>query len=375
MRIALIEPYYGGSHKAWADGYAAASEHEVALITHPARFWKWRMHGAFLTLADELADDIVMHGSPDVILASSMMNVAAFAGAIRHVAPGIPIAVYFHESQFTYPLSPADQPDLTYQMKNWSSAATADLVIFNSEFHRSIFRDEARRFLNAFPEYKHIHKIDGVIDRSIVLPVGIDANEFGGSSCRDGGVPLLVWNQRWEHDKGPDELKSIVSGLVASGSVFRMAMCGEVFVSVPAVYAEITDMLGERLVQSGWAKRDRYVELLNGASVVLSTAHQEFFGIGVTEAVAAGAHPVFPDRLVYPERIADFGANPEISLYGSPEEAVELIIDTLDRQPDPAVSKAARKFGWDEIASLYDDKLIALAGRGSESSTRKLNGQ
>jgi len=373
MRIALIEPYYGGSHQAWADGYAASSEQEVALITHPARFWKWRMHGAFLTLADELADDIMMHGPPDVILASSMMNVAAFAGAIRHVAPRIPIAVYFHESQFTYPLSPADQPDSTYQMKNWSSAATADLVIFNSEFHRSVFRDEGRRFLNGFPEYKHIHKIDEVIDRSIVLPVGIDASEFGGSPARDGGAPLLVWNQRWEHDKGPDELKSIVSGLMASGSEFRMAMCGEVFVSVPSVYAEITDMLGDRLVQSGWAKRDRYIELLNRASVVLSTAHQEFFGIGITEAVAAGAHPVFPDRLVYPERIVDFGADPKISLYGSSEEAIELIIDALERAPDLAVSNAARKFGWDEVVSRYDTELAALAGGVSGSSTRQLS--
>jgi len=171
MGIALIEPYYGGSHKAWADGYAASSQHDVTLITHPARFWKWRMHGAFLTLADALAEEISLSGMPDVILASSMMNVAAFAGAIRTVAPGVPIAVYFHESQFTYPLSPADKADAAYPMKNWSSAAIADLVIFNSEFHRSVFRDEARKFLNAFPEYKHVEKVDEVVDTSIVLPV------------------------------------------------------------------------------------------------------------------------------------------------------------------------------------------------------------
>lgn len=360
MRIALIEPYYGGSHRAWADGYAASSEHDVTLITHPARFWKWRMHGAFLTLADELADDIVMHGPPDVILASSMMNVAAFAGAIRHVASGVPIAVYFHESQFTYPLSQLDKPDATYQMKNWTSAATSDLVMFNSEFHRSVFRDEAERFLNSFPEHKHVEKVREVMDSAIVLPVGIDVTGLDGLPDRGERPPLILWNQRWEHDKGPDELKSIAIGLIASGLDFRVAMCGEIFISVPAVYTEITDLLGDRLVQSEWAERDRYIELLNDASVVLSTAHQEFFGIGITEAVAAGAHPVFPNRLVYPERIADFAADPARCLYDSPDEAVALIVNASDREPNHEVTSRARGFSWDKVAPLYDEALNAL---------------
>ncbi|MEN8042157.1 MAG: DUF3524 domain-containing protein [Actinomycetota bacterium] len=358
MRIALVEPYYGGSHKAWADGYAATSGHDVVLITHPARFWKWRMHGAFLTLAEDLASDVAVNGPPDVILASSMMNVAAFAGAIRHVVPGVPIATYFHESQFTYPLSPADRPDATYQMKNWASAAVADLVIFNSEYHRAVFRGEARRFLNGFPEYKHVEKVDEVIDASIVLPVGIDAN--GLAHAEPGRPPLIIWNQRWEHDKGPDELKAIVAGLIDSGVEFSMAMTGEVFVSVPEEFAEVTGMLGDRLIHSGWAERARYVELLNQASVVLSTAHQEFFGIAITEAVAAGANPVFPNRLVYPERITDFGADPDHSLYESPEHAVRLITKALSRPSDPTVAEVARGFSWHQIAPRYDAALASL---------------
>jgi len=363
MRIALVEPYYGGSHMAWADGYAASSGHDVTLITHPARFWKWRMHGAFLTLADALEDEIADHGVPDVILASSMMNVAAFAGAVRTIAPGVPIAVYFHESQFTYPLSPADKADATYPMKNWSSAATADLVIFNSEFHRSVFREEVRKFLNAFPEYKHVEKVDAVIDASIVLPVGIDVTGLNAGTAKPRDPPLIVWNQRWEHDKGPKELKTIVSGLISSRVNFTMAMCGEVFVSVPQTYAEITELLGDRLVHEGWAERDEYVDLLNKASVVLSTAQQEFFGIAITEAVAAGAHPVFPNRLVYPERIAAFGVNPSVSLYESPVEAVRLITDALNRDMHAVVSARASHFSWVEIAPTYDDALSSLTKR------------
>lgn len=38
MNILLVEPYYGGSHKAWADGYRDHSVHEVRLATMTARF-------------------------------------------------------------------------------------------------------------------------------------------------------------------------------------------------------------------------------------------------------------------------------------------------------------------------------------------------
>jgi len=37
----------------------------------------------------------------------------------------------------------------------------------------------------------------------------------------------------------------------------------------------------------------------------VSTAQHEFFGLAVVEAIAAGAFPVLPNRLVYPERIPE----------------------------------------------------------------------
>lgn len=366
MKAVLVEPYRGGSHQAWADGLAANSAHDVSVISHPARFWKWRMHGAFLTLAEGVARHVDEHGRPDVILASSMMDVAAFAGAIRLDAPGVPIAVYFHESQFTYPLSPADKTDLTYAMKNWASAATSDLVVFNSDYHRTVFFEEARRFLNTFPENKHTHRIDEVHNDSIVLPVGIDLSGFLRPKLRndvvsDARTPLIVWNHRWEHDKGPDELCAIVRELIERGVEFEMAMCGEVFISVPPEFAEVTDLLGDRLVHEGWAERDRYVELLSEASVVLSTAHQEFFGIGVVEGIAAGAHPILPDRLVYPERIGAIGADPVATLYDSPSRAADLIERALNQKTDPAFAESVSQYDWPVVARHYDETLSDLA--------------
>ncbi len=367
MRFVVVEPYYGGSHRAWADGYAAASRHDVTLLTLPARFWKWRMHGAFLTLAAMLDADVEEHGPPDVIVVSSMLDVAAFAGAIRSSAPGVPIVVYFHESQFTYPLSPADRTDHTYAMKNWSSAAVADLVVFNSQYHRSVFADAAHRFLNAFPEFTHTHLVPSVIDASIVLPVGVDVAPLVTSEPRREGTPLVLWNHRWEHDKGPEELLAIVTGLIERDVEFTMAMCGEVFVSVPETYNTIVDRLGDRLVHQGWIEADGYRELLLGSSVVLSTALQEFFGVSVVEGIAAGAHPVLPDRLVYPERLAALGGEPLTMLYETAPAAIDLIEAALRRSPQPMLRATTMRYDWSTVASSYDHAFSALM-RGARTN-------
>jgi glycosyltransferase involved in cell wall biosynthesis len=318
------------------------------------------MHGGFLTLAEQVGEVVEAGWAPDVVLASSMMDVSAFAGAVRNVVPGVPIATYFHESQFTYPLSPADKVDLTYQMKNWASAVVSDLVIFNSEYHRSVFADQAMRFLNAFPEYKHVHRVGDVLDASIVLPVGVELAALSAARAGPAGVPLIVWNQRWEHDKGPEELKAIVDILIDRRVDFRMAMCGEVFVSVPPTFAEITERLGVRLIHRGYAERDRYESILLEAAVVLSTADQEFFGIGVVEAIAAGAQPVLPNRLVYPERIDAIGGEPSSSLFNDPTEAATLVEQSLTTQIDPAVRKAALQYDWVAVAPHYDAALAPL---------------
>jgi glycosyltransferase involved in cell wall biosynthesis len=205
VKILLVESYYGGSHRAWADGYRDHTRHDVTLVTHEARFWKWRMHGAHLTLADEAS--WMLDAPPDVLLISSMLNVPAFIGAARRVVGDAPVAVYFHESQFAYPLSALDRPDQTYPMINWASAAAAELPIFNSEYHRALFFDRARRFLRQFPDHRHGHLVDAVEERSIVLPVGVDLERIGAPAGTGfAEPPLVLWNQRWEYDKNPAQL-------------------------------------------------------------------------------------------------------------------------------------------------------------------------
>ena len=54
-RVVLVEPYYGGSHRAWADGLIRHSRHEIHLVTHDAAYWRWRLRGSALTLAEQVA--------------------------------------------------------------------------------------------------------------------------------------------------------------------------------------------------------------------------------------------------------------------------------------------------------------------------------
>jgi hypothetical protein len=124
MKICLIEPFHTGSHAAWAEEYARHSRHRVQLLTLAGRHWKWRMHGGAVTLARQF-----MEGgcAPDLLLASDMLDLTTFLALTRQKTSSLPVALYFHENQLTYPWSPADadptlQRDAHYAFINYASA-------------------------------------------------------------------------------------------------------------------------------------------------------------------------------------------------------------------------------------------------------------
>ena len=150
----MVEPYLGGSHAAWAYGYQAHSRHQVALISHPDRFWKWRMHGGAVTLARQF---LRRDRDPDLIVATDMLDLTTFLALTRHKTARLPVVIYFHENQICYPWSPKDRDilqkrDHHYGFINYSSALAADLVVFNSVYHQTAFFDALPRFLKQFPE-------------------------------------------------------------------------------------------------------------------------------------------------------------------------------------------------------------------------------
>ena len=96
MKILLLEPYFTGSHKSWAEGYQSNSAHEIKIISLPGQFWKWRMHGGAITIAKEfLQSDF----HPDLILATDMLDLTSFISLTRKRTSHIPTVLYFHENQ------------------------------------------------------------------------------------------------------------------------------------------------------------------------------------------------------------------------------------------------------------------------------------
>ncbi|MCP4967585.1 MAG: DUF3524 domain-containing protein [bacterium] len=357
MRLAIIEPYFGGSHAAWASGYQTHSRHEVVVISHTDRFWKWRMHGAHVTLAERFAEEVEANGPFRAVVASSMLNLPGFLGLVRESVGSATVGVYMHENQLGYPLSPRDKVDLTYPMINWASMLSADLVVFNSEYHRQQWFAEIPRFLRQFPDYQQHHLIAAVETKSSVLPVGVDLRRFDrGVKPADTGF-RIVWNQRWEYDKGPAELAAAITDLDDAGATFELVLAGEQFPTDPDEFVRLRERLGDRLVHYGWAEPDEYVELLSSSNAVVSTAHHEFFGISITEAVYAGAFPVLPDRLVYPERIpARFH---ERCLYGDEAGLVARLLWAIDNPVEAAAVTAELKpivavTDWSVVAPQYD---------------------
>ena len=365
MLILLCEPYFSGSHRSWAEGYRDHSDHEVVLATHEGAFWKWRMHGGALTLAEE-SSAVLAGRRPDMVLATSMVNLPAFLGAARRDIGDAPAAIYMHESQLTYPISPKDRPDAVYPMINWSSIAVADLVIFNSEFHRASYFDGLPGLLRMFPDRSHLHMVDGVEGRSEVMAVGIDLARFDPPITDTAGSPMILWNHRWEHDKAPQGFLEAVKVLVEDDLDFRVALAGQRFVSEPEQLPELRRLLGGRLVFDGYASESDYRDLVRSSDIVISTAEQEFFGIAITEAIYAGAMPVLPNQVVFPERIPT--AHHERCLYeGVPSLAAKLT--WAIEHPDEARAIAAQlqpvmaAFDWSVMAPQYDARFEALVAR------------
>ncbi len=138
MKIILIEPFFGGSHKQWANDLIKHLPHEFYLLTLPERWWKWRMYGGAITLANKFMQSSF---SPDLIITSDMLDLTTFKALVSDKLRNTPIVIYFHENQFAYPERPdySNREDYHYRFINYTSALTANRVLFNSKYNMDSF--------------------------------------------------------------------------------------------------------------------------------------------------------------------------------------------------------------------------------------------
>jgi len=366
MRILLVSPFHGGSHQAWAEGLQAHCPADFELLTLPDRFWKWRMHGGSVTLAERFNRSGPV---PDLILATDMLDLSHFLALTRRKTCYIPAVLYCHENQLTYPMPQnimgnrlperVEEIDRHYPFINLTSMLAADRVIFNSAYHQEEFLKALPAYLGQFPDYRLSNAIAEISSKSSVIYPGINIENPNTPAEQTCGSPLILWNQRIEYDKNPGEFFSALVELKDEGYEFRLAVCGEQYTQRPEEVDSYLDMLKPELVHMGYADPGTYQELLRRADIVLSTAIHEFFGISILEAILNRTYPVLPGRLSYPELIPpEFH---EFCLYKNRGEMLGLLKKALRNQAHSAEMAGelrlaiGDRFCWETLARQYED--------------------
>ena len=363
MNILLIEPYYGGSHKVWCDGFAAHSQHSVELLTLPAQFWKWRMQGGAVTSSRLFQEGDFM---PDLIVASDMLDVSTFRAMTR---TNIPIALYFHENQLTYPQNARQKHGWQYGFINYVSALASDAIFFNSRFHMDAFFDELPRMLKHFADYNELQTIGQLQAKASVLPLGLDLRRYDDfqqkhSTNTEYEAPLILWNHRWEADKNPSEFFEALDGLMSIDVPFRVGLAGENFQQSPDEFEAARVRLGERIVHYGYAASfEEYARLLCQSDYVVSTAYQDFFGIAVAEAIYCGCIPILARRLNYPDLILERYHDACLYPEGKLMRLLELHLTKQLSVDVAALQKNIAQYDWTMLIDTYDRTFEALVER------------
>lgn len=287
-------------------------EAETTLIALPPRYFSWRARGNSLSFAFNEG----LNEEYDLVIATSMTDLSALKGMALNISR-VPTILYFHENQFAYPDSLAEG-QIERQLTGIYSAIAADRLVFNSHFNADTFFLGAEQLLRKMPDGVPKGVVQALQAKYQVISVPIDTGTRPRRS--DSETLQVVWNHRWEFDKGLDDLLCLIELLGDHQMDFHLI--GQKFRQVPKAIEQIRRQLGSRLATFGFIdSRADYLALLNKSDIVLSTAKQEFQGIAVLEAMAAGCRPIVPDSLAYKEFV------PKQFRYKSLEQAASLLLD------------------------------------------------
>ncbi len=369
MKVLALESYYGGSHKAFLDVWMKKSRHQWDLLTLPANKWKWRMRASAIEFADEVNSLLRKGWNWDVIFCSDMLNLAEFMGLAGPSITGIPSIVYFHENQLTYPSRFEQERDNHFAMTNMVTAMAATKVWFNSAFHRDDFLSALTVFLKRMPDHRPMDAIEDIRKKSEVYTQGIAT--FAARGKRQAGPIRILWAARWEHDKNPEDFFKALEGVKEKRVDFRLSVIGEQFKDAPEVFTRAKDFFKDYIDRWGYQEsRMEYEAALAEADIIVSTANHEFFGISVVEAIAAGACPVLPRRLSYPEIISGIETESDDEFFydGSAKGLAEKIIFLADRiQQDMLWGRdgmrgvrGVERFSWENLLPVLDEAMERL---------------
>jgi Glycosyltransferase len=238
------------------------------------------------------------------------------------------------------------------------------------------FLGELRGFLKRMPDFQPLEAVEGVRNKSLVRHPGI--HQFPNRKKRTPGPMRIVWAARWEHDKNPELFFKSLQILKERKIEFRISVMGEQFRQSPDIFDSARKEFACHIERWGYQeKRSDYETVLLDADIFVSTADHEFFGFSVLEAAAAGAFPLVPERLAYPETLGLNSGNEDFYFKGGAEQLAERLVqlseklqnnNLWDDKPDRAIH-IVEKFFWKTKARLLDQELIRVFNLSTEEET------
>jgi glycosyltransferase involved in cell wall biosynthesis len=366
-KILLLSAYHAASHDYWLQGLLRElPDYHWTVLTLPPRHFNWRIRGNPLSWLAAKSETLA--ADYDLLIATSTVDLATLKGLVPRLA-ACPAALYFHENQFAYPQSQqAPQRRVEPQMVNLYSALAADELWFNSAYNRDSFIAGAQELMHALPDHVPDPQwIAALTTKSQVLPVPLQS--IGALQSSESTRLRVVWNHRWEYDKGSGHLCRAIDLLCERGIEIELSLLGQRFRRSPAAMQDLVARLDDgghtvKLVHNRFvADRDEYLHLLASQDVVLSTSLHDFQGLAVMEAVQAGCLPLVPSRLCYPEYFpADY-------LYSSrPEDLASeaaAVADTLELWSSVAGAKPLvpdlATLEWTVLRASYQRSIEALS--------------
>jgi len=333
--VLVLSAYDATSHRLWRERLAALfPEFSWTQLALPPRHFDWRLRSNGLHWG--LSDSPELEADYDLILATSMVDLATLRG-LRPTLAAIATVVYFHENQFFYPANsdPAAnrQANIEPLLVPVYAALSADAVVFNSAFNRDTFLAGVSSLFARLPDDLPAPG-RARLQASVVLPVpvaietpepivpeknpekdpGLEPERDPERAPKNDPEPVadcldVLWNHRWEYDKGPALLLAVVTALHQQNLPVRLHLCGQQFRRQPDEFPEIRRLTREICARHQLApghtgfidQTTEYRQLMSRCDVVLSTADHEFQGLGIQEAVLQGCSPLAPDDLAYPE--------------------------------------------------------------------------